>query len=278
MDELRSLEQYVAEYPALACALGAPGVLPAAGEVEFLREVTRAGRYAFGMLPGPDALFVAAVTSILRPAAVLEIGTASGFSTAIIAKMVALRGAESHRERNGILVHTIDRKEHVEGNVNEPVGFGAAIVAPDVRSLIAVHTRKDSSFAPELFGAGELPFAFIDGNHQHPWPVHDVVQVAALMPPGNWIVMHDVNLPALMKAARAAGHVVQFEPRFGPQHVFESWPGEKVRAANIAALKLPPRGGLKELLRRLRHMQCETSEKTSQKLWRQIDEVTERGS
>jgi hypothetical protein len=115
MDELGSLERYGAEYGSLAAALGVPGSVSALGELEFLRQVTEPGRFGFGMLPPPDALFAAAVTSILRPPVVLEIGTASGFSAAIIAKIVALRRMEADAEENGTLVHTIDRKAHVEG-------------------------------------------------------------------------------------------------------------------------------------------------------------------
>ena len=276
MDELCSLDIYEAEYPNLARALGPGGAVPAAGEIEFLREVTEPGRFPFGLLSQADALFVAGVTSILRPRAALEIGTASGFSTAIIAKMIALRRVESGAELDGVFVHTIDLKEHVRGNIDEPIGFGLDLVAPEVRRHVAVHTPKDSSCARELFGRGELSFAFIDGNHQHPWPVHDVVQSAAVMAAGSWIVMHDVDLATRIETERAAGQVVSYEARFGAAHVFQFWPGDKIRAGNIAAVKLPEPGGLKELLDRLRGLPSETSPNTWRRLWREIDQVAKK--
>ncbi len=276
MDELCSLQQYEAEYASFGRALRVNGAAPAPREIEFLREVTEPGRFPFGLLSQADALFVAGAASILRPRTALEIGTASGFSTAIVAKMMALRRAESGAEPGGVFVHTIDLKEHVRGNVDEPIGFGLELVAPEVRRHVAVHTGKDSSFARELFSPGELSFAFIDGNHQHPWPLHDVVQVAALMPAGGWIVMHDVDLATRIGSERAAGHVVSYEARFGAAHVFQGWPGEKIRAGNIAAVRLPERGGLKELLERLRELPGETSPNTWRRLWSEIDQVAKK--
>src|SRR5690242_8403175 len=92
---LTNLDRYCGDYSQLSEALGVTGAKPAAEEMEFLRGVTSRGRFSFGMLGSSDIFFAAAVTSILRPRIALEIGTASGFSAAIIAKMMALRLEES---------------------------------------------------------------------------------------------------------------------------------------------------------------------------------------
>jgi hypothetical protein len=106
--------------------------------------------------------------------------------------------------------------------------------------------------------------------------LHDVIQAAALMPAGSWVMMHDVNLPALTRAARAAGHVVSHEPRFGPQYVFDFWSGKTIRAGNMAALKLPQQGGVSRLDERLRRIPAETSDNTARKIWRELDGLVKK--
>lgn len=278
MLEIRGLEQYQAEYENLARALGVTGVTPAVGEIDFLREVTAPGRYGFGMLSPPDVFFVAAVTSILGPRRMLEVGTGSGFSTSIFAKVIALRRAAAGFDGAGIFVHTIDRKEeHVDRDVKNPIGFGIGVIAAELSAHIAVHTSQDSSLARELFLPGELPFAFIDGNHQHPWPLFDVLQVVLLMPGESWILMHDVDLPDAIAAALASGQAVPYPPRFGPKYVFDFWPDEKIRAGNVGAVRVPTRtSSLKKLLARLRQLPSEVSESTWKRRWREIDRLAKR--
>src|SRR5436190_23349682 len=105
---ITNLSGYCSAYRRLGDTLGVACATPAPGEVEFLRGVTTRGRFEFGMLPPSDVFFAAAVTSILAPGLAIEVGTASGYSAAIIAKMIALREAQDARSPSGPLVHTID--------------------------------------------------------------------------------------------------------------------------------------------------------------------------
>jgi hypothetical protein len=277
MLELQSIEQYEAEYSALVRLLGVAEATPAPGELAFLRNVATPRRYPFGMLSPADTLFAAAVTSILRPHVLLEIGTASGFSAAVLAKMIALRTTEAGRDLTGTIVHTLDTRAHVPGNASKPMGYAIDVLVPELRPHIAVHAGVNSSISSQLLRPGELPLAFIDGNHQHPWPLHDVLQVAALIPAHGWILMHDIALPEVIRAAQAARRDIQYEPRFGAQHVFEAWPDEAVCAGNIGAVRVPSeRKRLAELAERLREKAIETTENSARKLWRAIDVLTEK--
>lgn len=108
--EIRDAGIYRSEYGQLARALGIPTELPAAAEVEFLSEVTTPGRFPFVMMPRPDVFFMGAVSSLVHPRVAIEIGTASGFSAAVLAKIIALRWQETGPLPAGTFVHTIDLK------------------------------------------------------------------------------------------------------------------------------------------------------------------------
>lgn len=272
--EIRDVDTYRSEYGRLAHALGVPNASPAAGELEFLSEVTTPGGFPFGMLPVPDLFFAGAVTSILSPRLAIEIGTASGFSAAVLAKVIALRWQESGVMPAGTFLHTIDFKAQFCQNLTRPIGFAIDLVAPELRQHIAVHPLQDSSYCNQLVQAGGLTFAFVDGNHQHPWPLTDVLQIQRLMEIG-WILMHDIDLPAHTKKLQASGQRVVPPPRFGAKHVFDFWPGEKIKAGNIGAIKLPEnRSSLGELVAKLRELPREVSGGSWIKRWRDIDALT----
>lgn len=259
---LRDAETYRREYPRLAGALGVAPREPAPGELEFLAEVTTPGRYPFGMMPPPDLYFASGVASLLRSELVIEIGTASGFSAAVLAKVTALRWQENG-EVPSPLLHTIDLKAEDQRAELHRVGFAVERVVPELRDRIVIHPLHDATHARTLIGNRKMTLALVDGNHQHPWPLHDVLQLQKLMPRG-WILLHDIDLPALADGT--------FEPRYGAKHVFDFWPDEKIAAGNIGAIKLPEdRRSLGDFVARLRELPSEVSPNGWRKRWREID-------
>lgn len=262
---LRDADVYRSEYGRLANALGVPRREPAPGEVEFLEEVTMPGRFPFGMMPRPDLLFAGGVASLLRPELTIEIGTASGFSAAVLAKVIALRWQETSGAPAGPFLHTIDNKAEDQREETRPIGYAIAIVTPELCERIGIHPLQDSTLARKLVGSSALTLAFVDGNHQHPWPLHDVLQLQSLMP-GGWILLHDIDLPAIAGGA--------YQPRFGAKYVFEHWPTEKIGAGNIGAIKLPAdRGSLGGFVAQLRALPSEVSPNGWKKRWQGIDRL-----
>ncbi len=260
---LRDAETYRNEYGRLADALEVPRAEPAPGEVEFLREVTTPGRFPFGMMPAPDLFFAGGVASLLRPELTIEIGTASGFSAAVLAKIISLRWEETGGLPDGPLLHTIDLKADDQREETRPVGFAIAQVTPELRDRVGIHPLRDSTYARELVSPRVMTLALVDGNHQHPWPLHDLLQLQNLMPRG-WILLHDIDLPAIAGGAYA--------PRFGAKYVFDSWPGEKIGAGNIGAIKVTAdRHSLGKFIEELRERPSEVSPNGWKKRWHEID-------
>ena len=76
----------------------------------------------------------------------------------------------------------------------------------------------------------------------------------ALMRTG-WILLHDIDLPAVIARARAAGQQINHPPGAGAKYVFDSWPSEKIGAGNIGAIKIcEDRGWLAEWVAKLREL------------------------
>jgi methyltransferase family protein len=269
--EMAHIGQYLTEYPRLAAALDKAGAEPAPGEMEFLAEITARDWRGIGMLPPADALFAAAVTSILAPPSAIELGTASGFSSAIIAKIMALREAERGAPGTSPLLHTIDKCADFPPDPTKPIGFAIDLVAPELRERIALHPLHDSSFCEDLPPDRGLRFAFIDGNHRHPWPLVDVLRIQARMS-GGWILLHDIDLPATIARAQAEGRAGDLQPVSGAKHVFDFWPDTKLAAGNIGVVRVPSdRSSLGKLIMPLRDFPAEVSAGSWTKRWREID-------
>jgi hypothetical protein len=226
------------------------------------------------MLIEPEILFAGAAASILRPGLTVEIGTASGSSAAILAKVISLRQAELGLKSFGPLLHTIDKNSHCGFDRSRPIGFAIEAIAPTLRDQIALHPMRDSSNCHQIVGGTEIDFAFVDGNHSHPWPLFDVLHLQKLMKNGSWILMHDIDLPSSIDGALASGEKVNFEPRFGAKYVFDYWPGAKIRSDNIGAIGIPGnRRSLGDFVDRLRTLPSEVTEGSWIKRWREIDKL-----
>jgi Methyltransferase domain len=268
--ELSDIETYRREYGRLATALGVLEATPAPGEVDFLDHVTTPGRFPFGMLSTPDLLFAGAVASILRPPVMIEIGTASGFSAAVLAKTISLRLEELGCPASGPVVHTFDKKVQYTEEQNQPIGFAVDLISRGTRDLVAVHASQDSSHCAQFVEQGDLTFAFIDGNHQHPWPLLDVLRIQRLMHTG-WILLHDIDLPGVITRARAAGQQIDQPSGAGAKHVFDSWPSGKIGAGNIGIIRVcKDRSWLREWVAQLRALPSQVTAGNAPKRWREI--------
>ncbi len=225
------LAHYERIYPEVALALGSRRVAPTAGELAFLARAA-ATELPVGNVGPANLCFLAAVASASGATRMMEIGTASGASSALLASIAASTLAEDPRKSEGVLLTTIDKKSRCLFDDSKPIGFMIRELATELESRIRIHTEQDSFLARTIVPPRSLDLAFIDGNHQHPWPLLDVLNLLPLMVPGAWIILHDTDLPAV--AAR-----LNVPARYGAQWILETWPGRKLASDNIAAVALP---------------------------------------
>jgi cephalosporin hydroxylase len=182
-----------------------------------------------------DLLFLHAFVNVLAPDRVVEIGTLSGFSAAVIADAVA---QHQRPESESVVVDTIDLSQRCITDQTKPVGFEIPQLVPRLSSRIRVHAGQDARHVEQIARAGELQLVFIDADHQHPRPTLDLIHVSRFVRPGGWVIVHDIELGPLGERVRAAGVDFEHGP-FGAQWLFEAWPFEKISGGNIGALRLP---------------------------------------
>jgi predicted O-methyltransferase YrrM len=236
--EFKSFEQFEIKYRQLAEELGSPGKIPAPGEMDFLHAMVDLDDVRYpGGIGSRDYFFLTALVSILAPRRVIEIGTLTGFSTAIIAAAIY----RQHGNDSEITVETIDSHTHCSIDETRPIGFEIPDLIPDLASTVRIHTGRESDLARELAARGEFGLAFIDADHRHPWPLLDVLRLAPYVKTGGWILLHDIQLGTYGKAERDAGNKLEGGTPYGAEWLFDSWPFRKIRSFHIGAIEMPDR-------------------------------------
>jgi len=233
--EIATPDRYEDGLKQLAGCLSRPTPVLAADRrsLEHLLAYQRNCSGAIGM---GDLLFLHAFVNVLAPDRVVEIGTLSGFSAAVIADAVA---QHQHPESESVVVDTIDLNQLCLTDKTKPVGFEIPQLVPHLSSRIRVHAGKDAGHVAQIARAEELQLVFIDADHQHPRPTLDLIRVSRFVRPGGWVIVHDIELASLAERMRAAGVAVEHGAPSGPQWLFEAWPFEKISGGNIGALRLP---------------------------------------
>ena len=236
--EFKNWEQFEIKYRQLAEELGHPGKIPAPGEVDFLHRMVDLDDVRYpGGIGSRDYFFLTCLVSILAPRRVIEIGTLTGFSTAIIAAAIH----HQHPDRTGIAVESVDLHTVCSIDKSRPIGFEIPDLIPDLVSTVRVHTGRESAVVREIAERGEFGLAFIDADHRHPWPLLDVLRLAPYLQSGAWIVLHDIQLGTAGKIERAAGKQLEAGTPYGAEWLFDAWPFRKIRSFHIGAIELPPR-------------------------------------
>ena len=233
--EIAAPDKYEDGLTTLAGYLSRPTPVIAA-ERRGLEGLLASQRNSSGAIGMADLLFLHAFVSVLAPDRVVEIGTLSGFSAAVIADAVA---QHQRPESESVVVDTIDLSQRCMTDQTKPVGFEIPQLVPHLSSRINVHAGQDARHVEQIARAGELQLVFIDADHQHPRPTLDLIRVSRFVKPGGWVIVHDIELGSLGERMRAAGTPFDYGAPFGAQWLFEAWPFEKISGGNIGAMRLP---------------------------------------
>lgn len=227
--EIASPEQYSAGREQLRALTGASTTRRCA-DLSRLGRFIAAQRGASGAIGVPDLLFLHAFVSLSPGDHAVEIGTLSGFSSAVIADALGGRGQSS----SSVLVDTIDINDFCINDPDRRVGYAIPQIAPELPSRVRIHAGKDARVLPEIARPNEFDVAFIDGDHQHPRPLLDLLRVAPFVRRGGWVVLHDIALAAIALRDGIPGDA----PR-GAEWLWQEWPFAKISGGNIGAVKLP---------------------------------------
>ncbi len=231
--EFENLDEYERNHSELAALLRTPGKLPPNGEKDFLRRMGTRPSSA-GTINPHDYSFLTAFTGLLAPSRVVEIGTLTGFSAAILA--AALH--RQHGTTREFRVDTIDNQRQCVIDKSQPTGFEIESLIPEIAASVFVHTPYDSSIVAQLANRDELGLAFIDADHQHPRPLLDLIRLAPYLHGGSWIILHDTQLSSASELV-PEGERMQYGTPGGAEWLFARWPFPKISGGNIGAIQLP---------------------------------------
>src|SRR5207249_5898246 len=111
----------------------------------------------------------------------IEIGTGSGFSSAVLACAIDPQGANSCKP----CVDTLDAHATYFGDRELPVGFEIPRLIGEFPGSVRVHAPRQSGYIRNLASPNELEMAFIDANPQHSRPLLNLLR---LVPPVRRVV------------------------------------------------------------------------------------------
>ncbi len=161
----------------------------------------------YGSISAQEAMFLQEGIEKHKPQIFLEIGTASGISTGFIA--LFLSNNKNHAE-----LFTIDLEETFWVDRSQPTGFLAEKICPNTNTEISYIRNVDSTEVQHKFLDQKIDMAFIDANHQHPWPTLDMISILPFMNRGALIYHHDLALYKHQKPILG----------IGPKYLFDQIP------------------------------------------------------
>jgi glycosyltransferase involved in cell wall biosynthesis/predicted O-methyltransferase YrrM len=184
--------------------------------------------WATGYVSGADAAFLQEMIAAHAPRTIVEIGVASGASSAAI--LHALDQLPDPEQR---LLISCDVRATCYFNEAYRTGQACGEMYPSPRARWRREFEMDARRLMQSLPEASVDLTFIDANHSHPWPLLDLLHVTAIAKPGSWIVLHDVDLPVQYPEYQV----------YGPRWLFQAWPFNKVKGVgqwtSIAAVQMP---------------------------------------
>ncbi|MBY0113782.1 MAG: class I SAM-dependent methyltransferase [Phycisphaerales bacterium] len=202
--------------------------------------------WAKGCTSPRDLMVLWDMVEAVRPDCILEIGTASGVSSLMLAAATDHFGGTSREQGR---VYSFDIAESCYFDRSRLIGSAAMEASPRLSGLIEFYPGRTAIDAARRFGVGQVDLAFIDGDHRHPAPTLDLLALLYAVRPGGWVVLHDIELTAASQVHRRAG-TLEWDIATGAETLFRRWPFQKVQPRNagawennIGAIRLPMNPG-----------------------------------
>lgn len=162
-----------------------------------------------GSISAEEAFFLQEGVAEDKPANVIEIGTASGLSTGFLAMFM--------HACHGSRIISLDYDTTFWGDRSKETGYLAKEIYSSNRVSLDIVRGKTASCLPQVVHNIEFDLAFIDANHQHPWPTLDTICLLPFMRPGARVYHHDLSL---YKNPRHRYGI-------GPKYLYDQIPGKR---------------------------------------------------
>jgi predicted O-methyltransferase YrrM len=169
-------------------------------------------QWVTGSLSRADARFLFSTAVDARTSTVVEIGTASGFSTTVLCCALEAAARLGCIEQD-FAVRSYDISSHFYADPSRAIGDAAReMLSAELLSHITFVNPATAVDVASDYRSDSLDFVFIDANHNHPWPALDLIAILDVLRPGARVVLHDINLPLIHP---------EF-PAWGVKHLFDN--------------------------------------------------------
>ncbi len=177
--------------------------------------------WSTGHISLKDAGFLFEMVREIDPLEIIEIGVASGCSSAVLLRALDSLGGERR-------LHSFDIADCCYFATERAVGDAVAELAPDYSRNWRLHTGEGATHAAQRLAGRSIPLVFIDADHRHPYPTLDLLGVLPAVSENAWVILHDIALEEKWQV-------------FGPKYLYSGWTGEKrtpYAGCNIGAIRL----------------------------------------
>lgn len=169
-------------------------------------------RWLGGNISDYDSKFLAGLAEYSGAKRAVEIGVASGWSSAILLK--ALTAVAPTARVSGI---DLSPSYYLDPAI--ATGQAVAEVTPSLQENYQLFTGRYSFDA--MRDVGNVDFAFIDGHHMHPWATIDLLAILPFLSRDRWVAMHDLNLCKIERHRHT---------NRAPFYLFHFWPDRKIHS------------------------------------------------
>lgn len=174
--------------------------------------------WAGGTISDYDSRFLAGLAHFANASKIVEIGVASGWSSAVLLKALGTLGGE--RKVTGI---DLSPSFYLDKSI--PTGHAVDETVPELLPNYRLLTGRLAFDA--MADVGSVDFAFIDGHHMHPWATLDMISILPFIERGRWVAMHDLNLCTFERHR----HMNR-----APFYLFYMWPDQKLHSSQVPTM------------------------------------------
>lgn len=198
-----------------------------------------------GPITAGDGWFIAAFVASVRPSTIIEVGVASGYSSAFL---LTLGDRFRLFSPGRPFLHSYDiAKTNAQGReVGDLVSryFGGYLQHWKLNTGKTTAGLPSGEFRDIAAGSTGPVLIFIDGGHTNPWPSIDLAYAASELPKGSIALMQDGRMMERWIADSVIFGVQCPRPVRGVQIALTNWSGKRIDGLdicyNMSAVELGP--------------------------------------
>lgn len=182
----------------------------------------------YGSISPAEAQFIRDLIGSEKPKKFLEVGTASGLSTGLIANSLETISSDQ------IQLDSVDLDTNFWVDRTKKTGFLAEeIFQGKMVNVNLVRGLNAPTFTRKIKGNDLYDMMFIDANHQHPWPTLDMIVLLPFLKQSGIIIHHDLALYKKQTPIFGIGPKYLYD-QFSEDTRIDTWDHEK----NIYAIRV----------------------------------------